>query len=256
MSISVEATRHKYAMLLQELYSAKSGVHEVYHWTSAEYLRQIIDQDQINIGASTHQLNGKTLHGVSLTRNPFFDIQNTFAVSGRKSWRIGLDYQKLRHNIRVIPIRDEYLRNKPAGVRAKQEIRAGIFGQVLGHEHVSHDESEEFALGDINLSRYMTSIAFEDQFVDFTCDPRDVQDDPQYLEDEYGYEVEDILMLWGLVQELHPEFMNYFKRKYPKFRAPTVYLHNHVPLRVINREYGTQTDFTQHYRWVLPETID
>lgn len=242
-------------MLLQELYSAKSGVHEVYHWTSAEYLRKILEQDVIDVGASTHKLNGKTLRGVSLTRDPFFNIENTYAVSGRKPWRIGLDYQKLRHNLRVIPIRDEYLRNKPRGVRAKEELRMGFLGQVYGHDYKSHDEAEEFALGPIPLSKCISSIAFEDQYLDFTCDPQDVENDPNWIEEELDMDVADILMLWGLVQELHPEYMNYFKRKFPRFRAPTVYMHNHVPLMVVDRETGTQVPFTKRYGWCLPETI-
>jgi hypothetical protein len=224
----------------------KSGVHEVYHWTSAEYLRKIIQSDQIELGASTHMLNGKKLHGVSLTRNPFLDLANTYAVSGRKPWRIGLDYQKLRQNIRVIPIRDEYLRSKVKGERYKQ----ATYGKYYTMK--SHDESEEFALAPINLSRYITSIGFDDSCMDFTIDPKDVQNG--HLDDDF--ERDDMLVLYSLVQELYPDFMQYWKRKYPKFKAPSLYLHNHVPMYVINRDYGTQTTFDEYYAWTLRDVRD
>ncbi|MBW7002752.1 hypothetical protein KXT39_24040, partial [Salmonella enterica subsp. enterica serovar Weltevreden] len=85
--------------------------------------------------------NGQKVAGVSLARNPFFDISSTYAISGIKAWRIGFNVQKLRYDHKVQPVRDEYLH----GVPRQQTIRANS----LTNKKVSSDETEEFVTGDI-----------------------------------------------------------------------------------------------------------
>lgn len=171
---------------------------EVYHFTSADGLRNILKHDVISIGASKHVLGDRELYGVSTTRNPFFNIENTYAISGKKAWRIGLDYRKLKQRFKVIPIRDEYLRALPRGVRKKSKL----FGNH--YTHVGHDENEEFVIGDITpLSNYITSIAVEDNFVDLTLHPNEYRKDADYYEEEYQIEGDDQYLLFDILSSMY-----------------------------------------------------
>lgn len=138
---------------------------ELYHWTDAESLRQIM-RTGILQGHTEHTINGQKVAGVSLARNPFFDISSTYAISGIKAWRIGFNVQKLRYDHKVQPVRDEYLH----GVPRQQTIRANS----LTNKKVSSDETEEFVTGDIYpIWHYVTSLAIEDRHIDVDYHPRE-----------------------------------------------------------------------------------
>src|SRR4051812_41798667 len=116
---------------------------QIYHWTDADSLRKILQDGHLQAGASKHNLDGKTLEGVSLSRNAFFDISHTYAISGIKAWRLGFSLQRLKHDHRVIPIRDEPYRDMP---RQGRGARPDIFGSKydLKQKENSSDEMEEF----------------------------------------------------------------------------------------------------------------
>ena len=138
---------------------------ELYHWTDAESLRQIMRSGVLN-GHTEHQINGQKIAGVSMARNPFFDISSTYAISGIKAWRIGFNYQKLRYDHKIQPVRDDYLHDVPR----QQTIRAN----TLTNRKVSSDETEEFVTGDIfPIWNYVTSIAIEDRHIDVDYHPRE-----------------------------------------------------------------------------------
>lgn len=138
---------------------------ELYHWTDAESLRQIMRSGVLH-GNTEHTINGQKVAGVSMARNPFFDISSTYAISGIKAWRIGFNFQKLRYDHKIQPVRDDYLRDVPR----QQTIKA----HALTNRKVSSDETEEFVTGDIfPIWNYVTSIAIEDRHIDVDYHPRE-----------------------------------------------------------------------------------
>ena len=138
---------------------------EFYHWTDAESLRQIMRSGVLH-GNTEHTINGQKVAGVSMARNPFFDISSTYAISGIKAWRIGFNFQKLRYDHKIQPVRDDYLH----GVPRQQSIKA----HALINKMVSSDETEEFVTGDIfPIWNYVTSIAIEDRHIDVDYHPRE-----------------------------------------------------------------------------------
>lgn len=138
---------------------------ELYHWTDAESLRQIMRSGVLH-GHTEHEINGQKVAGVSMARNPFFDISSTYAISGIKAWRIGFNFQKLRYDHKIQPVRDDYLH----GVPRQQSIKA----HALINKMVSSDETEEFVTGDIfPIWSYVTSIAIEDRHIDVDYHPRE-----------------------------------------------------------------------------------
>lgn len=138
---------------------------EFYHWTDAESLRQIMRSGVLH-GNTEHTINGQKVAGVSMARNPFFDISSTYAISGIKAWRIGFNFQKLRYDHKIQPVRDDYLRDVPR----QQTIKA----HALTNKKVSSDETEEFVTGDIfPIWTYVTSIAIEDRHIDVDYHPRE-----------------------------------------------------------------------------------
>lgn len=141
---------------------------ELYHWTTAENLREIMRTGVLH-GNTTHTLNGKEVEGVSLSRNPFFDISNTYAIGGIKAWRIGFNFQKLRYDHKIQPVRDDYLRAIPR--------QLSINSNPIIRKKVSSDEMEEFVAGDIfPLWRYVSSIAVEDRHIDVDFHPRETEE--------------------------------------------------------------------------------
>lgn len=229
----------------------QNGIHEVYHWTSAERLIRILNDARIETGASTHNLGGKTLHGVSVTRDAFLDLTNTYAVSGRKAWRIGLDYNKLRERLRVLPIRDEYLRDKP--MRGVSRRGTDIFGRGGYQQSVSSDEAEEFVLGDIPLD-YFTSIAVEDAHVDVTAHPRDIDEDPEYYAEEFDLEGEDAHLFFSIVAILQPDIFRYMTRRKPYRPLPILYpdtlAGDPVPFYLITRSPHNVVSLEQSTMWI------
>ena len=138
---------------------------ELYHWTDAESLRQIMRSGVLH-GNTEHTINGQKVAGVSMARNPFFDISSTYAISGIKAWRIGFNFQKLRYDHKIQPVRDDYLHDVPR----QQTIKA----HALTNKKVSSDETEEFITGDIfPIWTYVTSIAIEDRHIDVDYHPRE-----------------------------------------------------------------------------------
>lgn len=138
---------------------------ELYHWTDAESLRQIMRTGHLQ-GHTEHTINGQTVAGVSMARNPFFDISATYAISGIKAWRIGFNYQRLRYDHKIQPVRDDYLQSVPR--------QTSIQAHALINKKVSSDETEEFVTGDIfPIWNYVTSIAIEDRHIDVDYHPRE-----------------------------------------------------------------------------------
>ena len=138
---------------------------ELYHWTDAESLRQIMRSGVLQ-GQTEHTINGQKIAGVSMARNPFFDISSTYAISGIKAWRIGFNFQKLRYDHKIQPVRDDYLHAIPR----QQTVRA----DPITNRKVSSDETEEFVTGDIYpIWNYVTSIAIEDRHIDVDYHPRE-----------------------------------------------------------------------------------
>ena len=174
---------------------------EIYHWTNAESLRRILHDGHLKAGASTHNLGGKKLEGVSMSRNPFFDITNTYAVSGIKAWRLGFNLQRLKYDHRVIPIRDEYLRGTPRQGAGRQPDPFGS-KYDLKAPRASSDETEEFVIGDIYpIWHYFTSIAVEDRHidVDYTPDETEEWDYDDFDNGVGGMSQEDQEMLFDLL---------------------------------------------------------
>lgn len=204
------------------------GVREgtVYHWTTAASLMRILADDMISVGSSTHNIDGKTLSGVSVTRDAFLDLSQTYAVSGRKVWRIGLSLDRLRHNLRVMPVRDEYLRNKPRGATIKQRAGMSDF-----YQSSSSDEREEFVIGNIGpLSRYITSVAVLEDSVDPTVTPWEFDKDPDYYESEYDMDRDDQIALFAIMAQANPAMYTKVAKREPlsqRFDWPE------VPLEII-----------------------
>ena len=138
---------------------------ELYHWTDAESLRQIMRSGHLQ-GHTEHTINGQKVAGVSMARNPFFDISSTYAISGIKAWRIGFNYQRLRYDHKIQPVRDDYLQSVPR--------QTSIQAHALINKKVSSDETEEFVTGDVYpIWNYVTSIAIEDRHIDVDYHPRE-----------------------------------------------------------------------------------
>ena len=141
---------------------------EIYHWTNAESLRAIMRSGVLS-GTTEHVINGQKVVGVSMARNPFFDILNTYAISGIKAWRIGFNFQKLRYDHKIQPVRDEPYHDIPR--------QKSIQGHYLSKKTVSSDETEEFVTGDIYpIWHYVTSIAIEDRHIDIDYHPRETEE--------------------------------------------------------------------------------
>ena len=215
-------------MLITDLFDGVSST-EIYHWTDADGLRKILGDDCIDLGASTHHIGDKTLYGVSCSRNPYFDIQQTYAIAGRKAWRIGLDYRKLRTRFRVIPIRDERYRHIP---------KTKIFHHPMRGEEMS-DESEEFVLGAITpLSRFITSLAVEDQHVDPTMHPLDSD------QSDYDPHSGDQVLLFDILASEHPEMLNAHRERGDRVQWNHINLPD-VPLMCIQRDVPRVIPFRQ-----------
>ncbi len=216
---------------------------EVYHWTSAENLIKILRDDQIDVGAATHQINGHTVSGVSLTRNAFFDMSKTYAISGRKAWRIGLDYRKLRHRYKVVPIRDDYLQVFPRGTNP------------------ASDEMEEFVLSDItNLTSFVTSIGVDHECIDPMTHPWEMANDPDYFEEDFGIESMDQQVFFSLAREAYPELYAEIveKAKHKKMHGWRPYMleyPEHARFYIIDRNYHRSIPVREIYdRIIGPET--
>ena len=251
--ILVVVSQHKYRMRFHEITEGLNhSTMEVFHYTSAENLRAILTSDRIETGASKHEVGDQTLYGVSTTRNRHFDISNTYAVSGKKSWRIGLDYRKLRERFRVMPIRDEYLRKVPRGKRTKQQNSLGLFGPRYS-QLVSSDEMEEFVLGDIApLSRFITSIAVEDAAVDISLHPHAYARDQEEYEEDFEIEGPDQYLVFDILASLHPEFFNKLSvsNRYGTYEAQFVPI-PHVPFFFIDRDYHRDVPAEKALAWLL-----
>ena len=239
-------------MQLWDLFEAVNhSTMEVYHFTTTKGMRSILEHDVIEMGASKHELGGRTLSGVSVTRNAFFNIQSTYAVGGAKPWRIGLDYRKLRQNLRVIPIRDEYLRSVPRQKQVKQ--RADAFGDYT--YTTSSDEMEEFVLGKIELSRYITSIAVEDESADFSVHPNDILKDAAYYLEEFGLKKADAILAYDILASVdydnfhkissHPRHGTYEPREYMALPQ--------IPFNLIDRGSGRSTPVVKAYSYYFEE---
>lgn len=220
---------------LDELVNAPDQ--EIYHWTNAEYLRRILHDGHLKAGASTHKINGQTFEGVSMSRNKFFDITHTYAVSGIKAWRLGFNLQRLKSDHRVIPIRDEYLRNVP---RQGQGAKPDLFGSKydLKTPATSSDEMEEFVIGDIYpIWHYLTSIAVEDRHidVDYTPDETENWDYEEFDNGVGGMSQEDQEMLFDLLAGSVFGKAG-FKKAFGKDARHAVRVPETVPFLVIDRE--------------------
>lgn len=227
--------------------SSRSNM-EVYHWTDTEGMIRILHDGQINLGASTHTLNGKTLHGVSITRDAFLDLSHTYAVSGKKPWRIGLNYERLRQSYRVVPIRDDYLRNRPRGVWGKRKHRGGYV------EHLPHDEMEEFVLSDIApLDRFVTSIAVEHRWIDGTVHPGEVSSDPDYFEEEFDINDEDQRLLFSILKESNPELFEKLMAQFkPRpWRPMMVFWPDDAQLKILDRSPHMVRPIEDAWAWIL-----
>jgi hypothetical protein len=126
----------------------------LYHFTSGENLRKILEEDQIR-GNTIHD----GLYGVSLTRDRNLNLMKSYAISGQKPYRLGLDRAKLAQRCRIIPYRDEYLRERHKAVRYKCPTLSRInYCDVW----TDTNESEEFLIGDMRpLLGYLVEIAVD-----------------------------------------------------------------------------------------------
>lgn len=239
------ARTNKYVMRLDELFGPQrldelvnAPDLEVYHWTNAANLRRMFKQNVVR-GTTTHEIDGRSINGVSLSRNPFFDIQQTYAIAGYKPWRIGFSLQKLRYDHKVMPIRDEQYRELARGRRKKQNVTLGFLGPSMGTKYISSDESEEFCVGDIYpMFHYMTSIAVEADNIDPQMHPRDMDDDEDY--DPISKSDQHLLFdfyagtLFGMAK---------YKEVWGKRRNSAIRLN--VPLLVIDRDTHTVQPFAE-----------
>jgi hypothetical protein len=210
---------------------------ELYHFTNTDGLYNILMSESLS-GDTQHNIGGKSIRGSSLTRNRFFDISNTYAVAGIKSWRLGLDYNKLRNRYKILPIRDEYLRKRPRGVMAK-----GIYGKI------SSDEMEEFVIGGItDLTQYITSLAVEDESVDISLHPRDLVDNSEdYEHDDFNIRRQQ--MLYEITTAISPEMERWtettsFGGWYSSLDIPA------VPFYFIDRHSRREVPLSERVKWL------
>jgi hypothetical protein len=204
-------------MLLRELFSNVKA-HEVYHWTDADSMRKILHQQMIRVGACTHKINGETVFGISVSRNQYFDIEHTYAVSGRKAWRIGLDYNRLRQRFKIIPVRDSRYQN----IEKTKMFQHPMLGQTYS------DESEEYILNDVPLS-YVTSVAVEDRWLDPYIHPQDA-----YANGTVEWEDQQLLM--DILATEHPEMLNSHRDDHRALSTEHIELPHGVPLLCIQRD--------------------
>lgn len=224
---------------------------ELYHWTNAEYLQQIIRSDVVK-GSTTHKINGKAVRGVSLSRNPFFDIQDTYQVAGTKAWRLGFNYQRLRADHRVIPMRDDQYRDIPRGKRRQEKLFYGMSFTPVGIHMASSDESEEFVVGDIYpVWHYLTSIAVEDRHVDLSMHPNEMEDEDESTEmARQTVTKADQHMLYDLVAGTifgrSPAYKAWSTTG--KHRSSAIRLPSHVRFLTVDRSTHRVHDFRDFYK--------
>jgi hypothetical protein len=219
---------------------------ELYHWTNASNLRSIMRRDLIR-GETTHEVNDKLVSGVSLSRNPFFDIQDTYAVSGVKAWRLGFNYRKLSYDHKIIPIRDDRYTMKPRGVRGAEPVMVGY--RKIADRPVSSDESEEFVVGDIYpLWHYLSSIAVEARHIDPTLHPSEMEDDFD-MDQRQAVTTSDQHLLYdfiaGTIFGTGQEFRKW--NATGKHRKSAIRLPDHLPLLVIDRSTHQVHPFRTFY---------
>lgn len=188
---------------MRDLIDLAEGVNPsvLYHFTDSAGLERILSEDRLASGAKAHTVNGKETYGISVTRDRYLDLQNTYAVAGKKCWRIGLDQAELARRYRITPVRDDYLQDKPRGERGERDARIGFFS--LGYkERFSHDEMEEFIVCDEieNISDYIVSLAVEDRWVDIDMTPHDA-----WLSDDGEVDHEDQDVFLSVIHHLDPE---------------------------------------------------
>lgn len=237
-------------MRLDELVNAPDL--EVYHWTSAPAMNHIIRNNLIKANTE-HELNGKTYTGVSLTRNPLFDIQHTYVIGGAKAWRIGLNLRKLKADHKVFPIRYKPYRDIP---RSKT-IKSGSFlgNDLIGFHDTSSDESEEFCVGDIfPIWNYISSIAVEMRNVSIDThpsetsiwEPEDFTDGDGSFGSAYSQADQDLLfdIMVGTFYGQEP-YKNIWARYGAKTRKSAIRLPDNIPFNVIDRETNRAYPFKQ-----------
>lgn len=240
-----------------------SSTEEIYHWATTESMLGILQSGMIN-SDTTHSINGRTLTGVSFTRDAYLDLSNTYAVGGRRPWRIGMNLRAINNRYKVMPIRDEYLRKVPRGDLKTVQNGMGMFGTKY-EEKVSSDECEEFVLGSIPLKGFISSIAVEDQWVDATVHPGKIAADADYYSDNFEIESADHDVLFGMLTQCFPEFMEVLlspstkfakdQKKHmwsaPRFSYPKLPNGGMVPLLLLYRDSYAVKLFKDVYKWVL-----
>ena len=163
---------------LDELVNAPQQ--EIYHWTNAKGLRQILSSSTL-VGNTDHDIAGKQVSGVSFSRNPFFDIQHTYAINGDRAWRIGVNVQRLRADHKLVPIRYGPYRD----IARQRSISNASFLKpdfIDFSKTTSSDEMEEFCYGDVHpIWHYMSSLAVEARHIDVELHP-EAFDDPDEAE--------------------------------------------------------------------------
>jgi len=149
----------------------------IYHFTNGENLRQILEQNAINAGASTHEVgnykkdideNGKPIFtlvnkriikGISFTRDRNLDLLKTYAASGHKPYRLGLNYSLLRMNHKIIPVRDNNYFQIHKGTHLYNRV---LSSYNYGETRTDSNEAEEFLVGDIkDLTKYWSELAVD-----------------------------------------------------------------------------------------------
>jgi hypothetical protein len=221
---------------------------QVYHWTTADALRMIFKTQTIT-GRTPHTINDATVQGVSLTRNAFFDIQDTYARGGIKAWRIGFSLQRLKHNHKVVPMRYAPYRNKPRNQTYREPI--DTIAGTLGMRDVSSDESEEFLIGDLtNIWKYVTSISVEMRHVDVTMHPSQVDWDDEPFSNIQSTTRDDQELLFDIMAGTVYGNEGY-KASWGKRRRAPITLPPNVKFNAIGRNGHAVVDFKAHYSDVL-----
>ena len=160
---------------LDELVNAPQQ--EIYHWTDAKGLRKILSSSTLT-GNTIHKIAGKDVAGVSFSRNPYFDIQHTYAIAGDKAWRIGVNLQRLKADHRITPVRFGPYQDIP---RQKSISAANFLAPdfIDFNKRTSSDEMEEFCYGDVHpIWHYISSLAVEARHIDVELHP-ETFDDPE-----------------------------------------------------------------------------
>ncbi|MFA5490861.1 MAG: hypothetical protein WC284_16900 [Candidimonas sp.] len=145
----------------------------LYHFTSGDSLRKIINEDMLE-DRTTHEIDGEIFDGVSLTRDHNLNLLATYAVSGHKPFRLGLDRDKLKQKYKIIPIRDK---NYQKFHKAKTH-KSNYLSNIMMHDViVPVNESEEFVVGSINpLTRYWKELVVDPNFIDIIINHNDGED--------------------------------------------------------------------------------